>query len=138
MASNEDKKKYLNRYRWDIKALEEIEGEITRCRLGALPGGLNYDGMPHGSGGSSDLSDYAVKIDELLIEFKAKRERLMQDLREISHAIDAVEDPRSNIILRYRYIQLKDWGFIAEAMGYAEEYVKRNLHGKALKDFKIL
>ena len=138
MASNEDKKKYLNRYRWDIQALEEIEGEITKCRLGALPGGLNYDGMPHGSSGSSDLSDYAAKIDELLMEFRTKREHLMKDLREISHAIEAVEDQRSNILLRYRYIQLKSWGFIAEAMGYTEDYVKRELHGKALNDFKIL
>ena len=35
---NEAKTNYLKRYKWDLKALEEIEGEITACRLGALPG----------------------------------------------------------------------------------------------------
>ena len=53
---NEAKKEFLSRYRWGVQALEEIENEINACRLGALPGAVNYDGMPHGSGDMSDLS----------------------------------------------------------------------------------
>lgn len=34
---NEAKKDYLSRYKWDLEALKEIDGEITACRLGALP-----------------------------------------------------------------------------------------------------
>ena len=134
---NEAKKEYLSRYRWDKVSLEEICKEIDACRANALPGGINYDGMPHGSGNNSDLSDYAVKYSELLEKLKAKREQLITDLAEISAAIEAVEDPRSNILLRYRYIQLKDWGDIADAMGYVEDYVRRTLHSRALRDFEI-
>lgn len=134
---NEAKKEFLNRYRWDKVSLEEICKEIDACRANALPGGINYDGMPHGSGNNSDLSDYAVKYSELLEKLKAKREQLITDLAEISQAIEAVEDPRSNILLRYRYIQLKKWEEIAEAMNFNEDYVKRELHGMALKNFKL-
>ncbi len=134
---NEAKKAFLERYKWDIKALEEIEGEITACRLGALPGAIQYTGMPHGSGNDTDLSDYAAKIDDLLIEFRAKREKAIRDLREISAAVEAVEDAKSNILLRYKYIQCKDWDEIAVCMGHSEAYVRRSLHSKALKNFKI-
>ena len=134
---NEAKKEYLSRYRWGIKALEEIEREITQCRLGALPGAIAYDGMPHGSGDSSDLSDYAVKIDGLIMKYRRKREELIDSLHEISEAIEAVEEPRCNILLRYRYIQLKSWRFIANQMVYSEDYVRRELHSLALKLFTI-
>lgn len=134
---NEKKKNYLSRYGWDIKAIEEIEGEITACRLGALPGAVSYDGMPHGSGDKTDLSDYAVEIDDLLCKFRNKRKEAIRDLKEISDAIEAVEDARSNVILRYKYIQLKKWREIADAMNYTEDYVKRELHSVALQNFKI-
>jgi len=134
---NEAKKDFLSRYKWGKIALDEIETEINACRMGALPGGINYDGMPHGSGDLSDLSDYAARLDDLLMQFRAKRTQLIDDLHEISAAIEAVEDPRSNILLRYRYIQLKKWEEIAEAMNFNEDYVKRELHGMALKNFKL-
>ena len=133
---NEAKKNYLSRYRWSVLKLSEIEKEITHCRLGALPGSPVYDGMPHGSGGESDLSDYAVKLDELIMEFKAVRERALKETRQITQAIEAIEDPCSNILLRYRYIQLKTWAQIGDAMGYSEVHVKR-LHGIALNHFDI-
>ena len=134
---NEAKKDFLSRYKWGKIALDEIETEINACRMGALPGGINYDGMPHGSGDLSDLSDYAARLDDLLMQFRTKRTQLIDDLHEISAAIEVVEDPRSNILLRYRYIQLKDWGDIADAMGYVEDYVRRTLHSRALRDFEI-
>ena len=134
---NEAKKEFLSRYRWGVQALEEIDNEINACRLGALPGAISYDGMPHGSGDMSDLSDYAVKLDGLIMKFRLKRESLIDELHEISSAIEAVEDPRCNILLRYRYIQLKKWEDIATYMNYHVDYVKRELHGYALSQFKL-
>ena len=134
---NEAKKEYLNRYKWDLEKLKEIDGEITACRLGALPGAITYSGMPHGSGNNSDLSNYMLKIDNLLTKFIKKREEAIRDLREISAAIEAVEDPQSNILLRYRYIQCKGWDEVAKYMNYNEVYVRRELHSKALMHFKV-
>lgn len=134
---NEIKKAYLNRYKWDLKALEEIEGEITACRLGALPGAISYTGMPHGSGNNTDLSDYAAKIDGLLQKLREKREETIRDLHEIMNAIDAVKDEESRVLLRYKYIQCKGWRGVAAAMNYSEPYVKSELHSKALHAFQL-
>ena len=134
---NEAKENYLNRYKRSMKKLEEIDLEISRLRLGILPGAVNYDGMPHGSGGTFDLSDYAEKLDELLTEFIMIRERAIVELCEISRAVEAVTDVQSNILLRYHYIMLYGWDETADKMGYTSEYTRGTLKGKALRNFKI-
>jgi hypothetical protein len=134
---NEAKRDFLMRYHWDLKAIEELESEITACRLGALPGAIRYTGMPRGSGNTSDLSDYAVRIDELLAKLKAKREETISDLHDIIHAIEAVDDARACVLLRYKYIQRKTWREVAALMDYDEVYVKRELHSEALQKFKL-
>ena len=140
---NEAKVNYLRRYKWDLIALEEIESEITACRLGALPGAISYTGMPHGGGDNkADLANYAARIDELLMKFKRKREETIQDLHEIADAIDDMtrRDPNDaalSALLRYKYIQNKKWEEIGILMGYSEIHVKSTLYGKALMKFKI-
>lgn len=135
---NEAKVNYLKRYKWDLMALEEIEGEITACRLGALPGAISYSGMPHGSGdNNADLSNYAVRIDELLAKFKRKRDEAIRDLHEITDAIEATKPERAQILLRYKYIQDKRWHEIAVLMNYSEEYVRGELHSEALQNFNL-
>ena len=135
---NEAKKAFLERYRWDVKALEQIDREITQLRLKILPGGISYDGMPHGSGANAaDLANYAVTMDEYLAKFKQQRNVLLKDLSKIVFAVEQVENVQSQVLLRYRYIELKSWREIAAIMCYAEDYVKRHLHSKALNDFEI-
>lgn len=135
---NEAKKAFLERYRWDVKALEQIEREITQLRLKVLPGGISYDGMPHGSGANAaDLANYAVTMDEYLAKFKQQRNILLKDLNEIVFAVEQVENVQSQVLLRYRYIELKSWREIAAIMCYTEDYVRRHLHSKALNDFEI-
>ena len=134
---NKQKKDYLSRYMWYVVKLDEIDQEISKCRMNALPGSPAYDGMPHGSGSDADLSNYAAELDRLILEFKENREKCIKALREISAAIEAVKEPKYNILLRYKYIQLKSWRETADAMGYVPEYVRRELHSKALEAFEI-
>lgn len=135
---NEIKKEYLNSYRWCMKALEQTDREITQLRLKALPGGISYDGMPHGSGSNNaDLSNYVSELDKYLQKFKAQRDALMSNLDAIIRAIDQVKDVRSRVLLRYRYVELRTWPEVAKLMGYDETYVKRDLHGAALRYFKV-
>lgn len=140
---NEAKYKYLMRYKWDVLKVKSIEHEIIRCRLEALPGAVNYDGMPHGSGSNTDLSDYAVKLDELVKELEQSRIKTLEDMSSILYAIDEVtmsdskNGAKYSILLRYKYVDDLSWEETADAMGYTENYVKGCLHGKALSVFKI-
>lgn len=140
---NEAKYKYLMRYKWDVLKVKAIEREIIRCRLEALPGAVNYDGMPHGSGSNTDLSDYAVKLDELVKELERSRIKTLEDMSSILYAIDEVtmsdskNGAKYSILLRCKYVDDLSWEETADAMGYTENYVKGCLHGKALSVFKI-
>jgi len=140
---NEAKYKYLMRYRWDVLKVKSIEHEIIRCRLGALPGAVNYDGMPHGSGSNADLSDYAVKLDNLIEELEQSRIKTLEDMSSILYAIDEVtmadseNGAKYSILLRCKYVDDLSWKETADVMGYTENHVKGYLHGKALSAFRI-
>jgi len=131
------KKDYLSRYFWHQKKADEIWQEILQCRQGMLPGSPKYDGMPHGSGYERDLSDHFVKLDELYPTLIDAHDRCLRSYEEIFQAIEAVKEPKYNVLLRYRYIQCKAWAFIADKMGYSEMYCKQELQDAALDAFEI-
>ena len=136
---NEAKKAYLKRYRKDIVELEQCKQEVIQLRLKALPGGISYDGMPHGSGDNhADLANYAVALDEVLAKAEEKQSELLRDLQAITYAIDRVPDADCRILLRYKYIEgIKDWDVIADRMALSPDYIKRGIHSKALRLFII-
>ena len=70
--NNEEKKQYLRRYQAAKRRAKMIQEEIEELRSSKTsPVGLG-DGMPHGSG-TSDLSGYAARLDELLRSWKQKK-----------------------------------------------------------------
>lgn len=137
MSKNADKKEFLESYKWNRMRAQQLESEIMKCRLNELPGAVTLSGMPRGFGGGKDLSDYAARLDDLVRELYAMRDRMIEAMAAVSMAIDAVEDPRCALLLRYKYIQMDTWREIANAMGYSEDYVRRRLHAKALEMFTI-
>ena len=140
---NEQKKRYLLQYQWGKVELKQVESDIIRMQLEALPSAITYDGMPHGSGGTNtaDLSNYAAKLDAMRDHYRAKRDEILEKLEEIDRAISAIPEAKYRILLRERYInlngiRLKSWSEIASVINYTEESAK-NLHGEALKAFVI-
>lgn len=134
-TENETKKEYLQSYRYAVIAETQIKEEIDQLRMDKMFPGLVQDGMPHGSGGS-DLSAYAAKLDELLIELKDQMDKRIQLRREIVKKIEAMESETEKAVLRYRYIHMLKWEEIAVKMEYSWQHVHR-IHGKALSHFKM-
>ena len=83
---NEAKKRYLLQYRWGKVELKQVEHDIIRMQLEALPSAITYDGMPHGSGSNADLSDYAAKLEAMRDRYRAKRDDILAKLEEIDRA----------------------------------------------------
>ena len=136
---NKAKENYLRRYQWDLQELEQMEQELAQLRLKALPGGIAYDGMPHGSGeNKADLANYAATLDDFLAQTEERRQFLLTEIRAIKRAIEAVPVQRSRILLRHIYINGMSWSEAAEAMNYSEGYAKRALRSEALTNFRIL
>lgn len=134
--NNEEKKQYLRRYQAAKKRAKMIQEEIDELRSSKTsPVGLG-DGLPHGSG-TSDLSGYAARLDELLRELAAEREMQMIVYREIRQQIGMVPDPTEQEILSRRYLLEQRWEKISVEMNYDYRYVLK-LHGKALLHFEVV
>lgn len=133
--NNEEKKQYLRRYQAAKKRAKRIQEEIDALRSSETsPVGLG-DGLPHGSG-TSDLSGYAARWDELMRELEAEKEMQMIVYREIRHQISMVPDPTEQEILSRRYLIGQSWEKIAVEMGYSYRNITR-IHGHALQNFEI-
>lgn len=134
--NNEEKKQYLRRYQTAKRRVGMIQEEIEELRSSKTsPVGLG-DGTPHGSG-TSDLSGYAARLDELLRELEAEKEMQMVTYREIRQQIGMVPDPTEQEILSRRYLIGQSWEKIAVEMGYSYRNITR-VHGYALKHFELL
>lgn len=133
--NNEEKKQYLRRYQAAKRRAKVIQEEIEELRSRKTsPVGLG-DGLPHGSG-TSDLSGYAARLDELLRELEAEREMQMVTYREIRQQIGMVPDTIEQEILSRRYLIGQSWEKIAVEMKYSYRHVTK-LHGHALNHFEI-
>lgn len=134
--NNEEKKQYLRRYQTAKRRVGMIQEEIEELRSSKTsPVGLG-DGMPRGSG-TSDLSGYAARLDELLRELEAEKEMQMVTYREIRQQIGMVPDPTEQEILSRRYLLEQRWEKISVEMNYDYRYVLK-LHGKALLHFEVV
>ena len=134
--NNEEKKQYLCRYQEAKKRAKMIQEEIDELRSSKTsPVGLG-DGLPHGSG-TSDLSGYVARWDELVRELEAEKEMQMVTYREIRQQIGMVPDPTEQEILSRRYLLEQRWEKISVEMNYDYRYVLK-LHGKALLHFEVV
>jgi hypothetical protein len=133
---NEKKKEYLRQYGCALRTERAIEEEIQQVRLDKMFPALVQDGMPHGSGGNSDLSAFVVKVDELLAELKKQAEKRITLRQGIVRKIEQMDDETEKLVLRLRYIQLLKWEEVAVKMDYDYRYVLK-VHGRALKNFEI-
>ena len=133
--NNEEKKQYLRRYQTAKRRVGLIQEEIEELRSSKTsPVGLG-DGMPHGSG-TSDLSGYAARLDELLRELEAEKELQMVTYREIRQQIGMVPDAIEQEMLSRGYLIGQSWEKIAVEMKYSYRHVTK-LHGHALNHFEI-
>ena len=134
-TENEKKKEYLRKYQDSVKTQKALIEEIRQLRIDTMMPSANTDGMPHGTG-TSDLSSYAAKKDELIRRLNREMKRKLEIQIDITHRIDNMKNETEALVLRLRYIHGMKWEEIAVKMGY--EY--RNIlyiHGKALTHFVL-
>ena len=131
--NNEEKKQYLRRYQAAKRRVGLIQEEIEELRSSKTsPVGLG-DGLPHGSG-TSDLSGYAARLDELLRELEAEREMQMVTYHEIWNQVKKIPNATEQEVLTRRYLIGQSWEKIAVEMHYSYRQIIR-IHGAALQHF---
>ena len=132
---NDRKKTYLRAYRKHGKRIKRIESEIEEIRnMKMHPSSIN-NGMPHGSN-QSDLSSYAVALQEREDELYREGVKQVQTYKDIEYRINKLENQDERDVMFYKYIKGFTWWQIAQLMEYSESWIYE-LHGRALKNIQI-
>lgn len=76
------------------------------------------------------------KIDEIERDINEKISHLVDLKMEIGNAIDKMDNPDEQLLLRYRYLEKRGWDEIASLLHVSERTVHR-IHGTALLNFKV-
>lgn len=133
--SNEAKKEYLRSYQKAVRREREILDEIQQLRMDKMFPSVVNDGMPKGIQ-QSDLSEYVVKLDNLIEKLKQERFEKIKLMDDILYSISLLEDEDEKSVLRMRYIKGVQWEDICVAIKYSWRQTHR-IHSNALKNLQI-
>lgn len=130
-------KEYLNQYKRMMEEVRCLDVEIEELWTQLTSATSNSDGMPKGTVQDRQTKLHAIMADKLQTK-RSKKQVAEEIMAEVLQTIDRVTDPNHRQLLFERYIQDKEWKDIAEDISYTEEYVRGELHGKALNDIRFL
>ena len=133
--SNEKKKEYLRSYQKAVRREQEILEEIQQLRMDKMFPSVVNDGMPKGSK-QSDLSEYVVKLDNLIEKLKQEKFEKIKLMDDILYSISLLEDEDEKSVLRMRYIKGVQWEDICVVIKYSWRQTHR-IHSNALKNLQI-
>lgn len=130
-------KEYLNQYKRMMEEVRCLDVEIEELWTQLTSATSNNDGMPKGTVQDRQTKLHAIMADKLQTK-QGKKQVAEEIMAEVLETIDKVTDPNHRQLLFERYIQDKEWKDIADDISYTEEYVRGELHGKALNDIRFL
>lgn len=130
-------KEYLNQYKRMMEEVRCLDVEIEELWTQLTSATSNNDGMPKGTVQDRQTKLHAIMADKLQTK-RSKKQVAEEIMADVLQTIDKVTDPNHRQLLFERYIQDKEWKDIADDISYTEEYVRGELHGKALNDIRFL
>lgn len=136
-TENEQKKEVLMSYQWAKRDVVRLGEQLVELRIGEMSPGCEIgDGLPHAHN-VTDLSEYAVKVEEIEQKIIKARYRRVCAFERVRECIEAMDNEREKTLLTYRYLRGMRWTAICEKMGNSWQHVHR-IHASALKNFRIM
>ena len=133
---NEQKIRYLSRYRRMSKRIDRLLEEQRRWRERALKITPILSQAPGGSESGSPVERPMDKVLEIEEEINREIDELQTVRQEIRAALNQLEDENLKLLMEYRYIDGLTWEQIAVKMDISWRWSIK-LHGKALGKIKI-
>lgn len=109
---------------------EEYEEEIEL--IDSIRSSANIDGLPKRKYINRDTESKAIRLTEKLEKMQNAIVEAVEIRQNVFEIVSEIPDVYG-IVLCKRYIQNKQWNEIADEINYSEEYVRGELHKKALK-----
>ena len=137
MTETEKKKRWLESYRWIGQRVKFLEREEERIRLLALPSGVTYDGMPHGSGdNAADLANYASKVSDAHAKVVKLKTLWVERYTDIITAIMRLPSKEAAVLGLY-YIQCRRWEDCAAELGFKDPRAVYEIRKRALEHLEM-
>lgn len=133
---NEQKIRYLSRYRRLNQRIDRLLEEQSRWRERALKITPTLSQAPGGGGSGSPIERPMDKVLEIDVEINREIDELQIVRQEIRNTLNQLEDENLKLLMEYRYIDGMTWEQIAEKMDYSRQWVT-SLHGMALQKIKF-
>lgn len=133
---NEQKIRYLSRYRRLNQRIDRLLEEQSRWRERALKITPTLSQAPGGGGSGSPIERPMDKVLEIDVEINREIDAMQTIRQEIRKTLNQLEDENLKLLMEYRYIDGMTWEQIAEKMDYSRQWVT-SLHGMALQKIKF-
>ena len=133
---NEQKIRYLSRYRRLNQRIDRLLEEQSRWRERALKISPTLSQAPGGGGSGSPIERPMDKVLEIDVEINREIDEMQIARQEIRETLNQLEDESLKLLMEYRYIDGMTWERIAKKMNYSYKQVCR-LHGYALGKLKM-
>lgn len=133
---NEQKIRYLSRYRRLNQRIDRLLEEQSRWRERALKITPTLSQAPGGGGSGSPIERPMDKVLEIDVEINREIDTLQTIRQEIRETLNQLEDESLKLLMEYRYIDGMTWEQIAVKMHYSYMQICR-LHGRALKTIML-
>ena len=98
---------YLSRYQIARAEVRDIEKRIERVRSEMMGvKGISYENgeMPKAHNTERDLSDYIVRIDDLIRDWQTAQVKAIELMREISETINAIDHNQARRVLMLHFV----------------------------------
>ena len=133
---NEQKIRYLSRYRRLNQRIDRLLEEQSRWRERALKITPTLSQAPGGGGNGSPIERPMDKVLEIDVEINREIDEMQIARKEIRETLNQLEDENLKLLMEYRYIDGMTWEQIAVKMHYGFQWVCK-LHGRALNRLRI-
>ncbi len=118
----DEKKKRFEKYRIDLKELKRFAREYKMLEeLTAILSPAN----------NKETKEVMEDLGREKIRLCKKVKDILQEKRAIEKEIDNVKNGQASMLLKYRYIDGKDWEEISELLNYSQRNI-HYMHKKAL------
>ena len=134
--TNQEKIKWLRRYRIISRKVDDLTEDLEEWRTRATKITPTFSQEPRGTGVEDKLQSSIIKICELEDDLDHKIRELLSQRNEIVAVLDSLSDDNLRQLMRYRYIKGMTWDEIAGKMYYSRPQVVR-MHGRALNKIEL-
>lgn len=125
-------KQYLKQYENAVKVAQRVRREYEEelDLIDNIRSSLGGDGLPRSGEISKKVENQALKLAEKADALREAEAAAIEIRQEIFRTVMRVPDDKGSVLYE-RYVLLKDWKDVADAVGYSESHIYE-LHRQGL------